>query len=312
MKIRTLFLTIFISTVSLAKAHKDVYVDETYGNVRVFLKTGFQYSDVEKIKIIGKLSEKLALRLSHKGAIFVEYIQDYTNMYDKDIYTFDNNVNWGFNNGLRNNFEPDEIKPGISIRINANKVNIIDVLSLVEYAIINKDNLSKILVSQKVTDRWGKNDVELEFKIKSIPNELLKQIFAQKSLLIQELISERTYVNEVDLIGVQTYWTNDKFTFEYKFREEPVKLLEVEDYYYYLNFDYENLLVFIDSDKFYYAKPNDENNNILLEINSNTYVPFRAYTMLGNKIVLYNSWNKPPNDFYVLLKDQRKVIGKFE
>jgi hypothetical protein len=36
-----------------------------------------------------------------------------------------------------NNFEPD-VNPSISIRINANKVKVIDVLSLVEYAILIK------------------------------------------------------------------------------------------------------------------------------------------------------------------------------
>lgn len=313
MKKIVLLITILISTVSTANVHKEVFVYETFGNVKVYLRTGFHYSDVEKIKIIGKLSEKLCSKLSHKDTIFVEYIQDYTDSYSKDIYKFENNINWGFNNGLRDNLKPDKIKPGISIRINANKINITHVLSLVEYAIINKEKLSEKLISQKVIDRWGDNEQELEFKIKSVSDELLNQIFAQKSQLIQELISHPTYVNEIELIGIQTYWMNDKFTFEYKFHDEPLaKLIEIGDYFYYLNLNDESLLVFINENKFYYATPHDENNDKLLKLNSSTYVPFNTLNMFKHKIVMYNNWNNPPNDFYILLTDQRKIISKFE
>ena len=179
---------------------------------------------------------------------------------------------------------------------------------------MNKENLSEKLVPQKVIDRWGDNDQELEFTVMSISDELLNQIFTKKSPIIQELISYPTYVNEAELIGIQTYWMNDKFTFEYKFRDEPLeKLIEIEDYFYYLNIGgYQSLLIFINENKFYYLKPDDENNNKILEINSNTYIPFNTINMFRNKIVLYNNWNEPPNDFYVLLTEQRKIISKFE
>jgi hypothetical protein len=311
---KTLLLILFlISTIGIASVHKDMEVYETYGNIKVFLRTGFHYSEVEKIKVIGKLSEKLSLKLSHKDTIFIEYIQDYTDIYSKDIYTFENNTNWSFNNGLRSDFKPKKIKPGISIRINANKIKIVDVLCLVEYAILNHKNLPEKLVNQKVIDRWGDNDQELEFKIKSVSDELLNQIFSQKSELVQELISERTYINKVELIGIETYWMNDKFTFEYKFHDEPiVKLIDVTDYYYYLELGYKSLLIFINENKFYYAKPDDESNNKLLELNSSSHIPFNTINMFINKIVLYNNSNKPPNDFYILLTDKRKVISKFE
>lgn len=311
---KTLLLILFlISTIGIARVHKDMVVYETYGNVKVFLRTGFHYSEVEKIKVIGKLSEKLSLKLSHNDTIFIEYIQDYTDLYSKDIYTFENNTNLSFNNGLRTNFKPDKIKPGISIRINANKINVVDVLCLVEYAIINHKNLSEKVINQKVIDRWGDNDQELEFNIKSVSDELLNQIFSQKSELVQELISERTYINKIELIGIETYWMNDKFTFEYKFRDAPiVKLIDVTDYYYYLELGYESLLIFINKNMFYYAKPNDESNTNLLELNSSSYVPFNTINMFKNKIVLYNNWNNPPNDFYILLTDKRIVVSKFE
>ena len=314
MKKYVLLIVILFSTLSNANLHKDISVYETFGNVNVYLRTGFQYSDVEKIKIIGKLSQKLCLKLSHKGKVFIEYIQDYTDLYSKDVYKFGNNTNWEFNNGLRSDFKPDKIKSGISIRIYANKINITNVLSLVEYAIINKENLSEKNVPQKIIDRWGDNDQELEFTIMSVSDELLNQIFTKKSTIIQELISYPTYVYEAELIGIQTYWMNDKFTFEYKFRDEPLeKLIEIDDYFYCLNNGgYTSRLIFINENKFYFIRPDDENNNKILEINSTGHIPFNAINMFRNKIVLYNNWNNPPNDFYILLTEQRKVISKFE
>lgn len=212
-----LFLTvIFILNSYVVRAHKDIVVYETYGNVKVLLKTSFQYSEIDKIKIIGKLSEKLCSKLLYQDTLLVEYIHDCTNLYSKDVYKFDNDTNFEFLGGLRYESNLKKNKSGISIRINANKINIEDILNLVEYAIINREHLSEKLKYQKVIDRWGDYDQEMEFKIKSIPIELLDKIFTQESQIIQELISHKTYIVENENVGIDIYWMNNTFTFEYK------------------------------------------------------------------------------------------------
>lgn len=72
------------------------------------------------------------------------------------------------------------------------------------------------------------------------------------------------------------------------------------------------MLIFISENEFYYTNPYDEKNNLLLEVKNDTYVPFGKIDYLKNKIVLFNNRNEPPNDFYILLTDKRKIISNFE
>lgn len=311
MKKTALLLLFLIAIIFKSNAHKDISVYENYGNVKVYLRTGFNYSDIEKIKIIGKLSEKLCAKLSFKDTLFVEYIQDYVDNYSNDIYKFENNSNWSFRNGLDTISNSDSITSGISLRIIADKINITNVLSLAEYAIIHKNDLSKKLMFQKVIDRWSYNEQAKEIKIKAIPDDLLTQIFSHKSALLQEIISQPIYIKTEEFIGIQSYWMNDKFTFEYKFHNKRLtKLLEIEEYFYCLNLDNQSLLIFINKTQFYYIRLGDKNNSKLLNIKCTTYAPFKVNEKIGNKIVLDNWRNDPPEDFYILLKDKRKVISK--
>ena len=314
MKKTALLLLFLIAIVFKSNAHKDISVYENYGNVKVYLRTGFNYSDIEKIKIMGKLSEKLCAKLTFKDTLFVEYIQDYVDEYSKDIYKFENNTDLSFIRGLERVSDYDSINSitqGISIRISADKINISNVLSLVEYAITHQNDLSKKLMFQKVIDLWNHNEQENEIKIKAIPDDLLTQIFTHKSALLQEIISQPTYMKKEELIGIQAYWMNDKFTFEYKFHNKRLtKLLEIEEYFYCLNLDNQSLLIFINKTQFYYIRLGDKNNSKLLNIKCTTYAPFKVNEKIGNKIVLDNWRNNPPEDFYILLKDKRKVISK--
>lgn len=313
MKKVTLFLLLFCN-MCLANMHKDILVNEYYGNVNVLLRTGFQYSEIEKIKIIGKLSEKLCTKLHFKDRLFVEYIHDYTKIYSKDIYKFeDRTTSIGFMDGLRSKYIKKESK-GVSVRINADNVNITNVLRLIEYAINNRKNLDEKLTDVLLIDRWGDNDTELEFKIRAIPVELLRQIFDSKSDIIQDVITNKIFISSENIIGIDFYWTNDKFVIEYKFREEPVeKLLEVEDFYYFIRYGY-SILVFLNTDDFYLVLPNDENNSSLLRIKDGPQVPYKIIADFNNKIVLQNYyWSaNNENDLLILLKNKRKVISKFE
>lgn len=82
-------------------AHKDKMVQELYGNVKIYMRTGFDYSDIVKIKIIGQLSEKLSEQLQYEEPILIEYIQDYPNYYLDDLYILEyNNSNYKLITGI--------------------------------------------------------------------------------------------------------------------------------------------------------------------------------------------------------------------
>ena len=146
MKTKIQFLILLLFSIN-SYAHKDKFFHENYGNVKVYMRTGFNYSDLDKIKIIGKLSEKLSKNLNYKDTIFIEYIQDYTNLYKDDLYLLEyNNSNFKLINGLE---EPNSLETnnnGLSVRIYADQIKILDVLKFVEYLVIIENILFSFII----------------------------------------------------------------------------------------------------------------------------------------------------------------------
>ncbi|WP_339889905.1 hypothetical protein [uncultured Flavobacterium sp.] len=147
-KIQILILLLFSIN---SFAHKDKVFFETYGNVKVYMRTGFDYSDIDKIKIIGKLSEKLSKNLNYKDTIFVEYIQDYTDYYSDDLYILEyNNSNFKLANGFKSQISSETNNSGLSVRIYADRIKILDILKYVEYLINNKEETNNYLTRKNI------------------------------------------------------------------------------------------------------------------------------------------------------------------
>jgi hypothetical protein len=54
-------------------AHKDFWKVADFGNVKVRVKTGFQYEEINKAFIIGQLAEKLSKDLNYADTIFLDF-----------------------------------------------------------------------------------------------------------------------------------------------------------------------------------------------------------------------------------------------
>ena len=315
LKLLILFFSTFITTNSLA--HKDIHIHKKYGNVKIYMKTGFYYSDVLKIQIIGKLSNELSKYLEYKDTILIEYLQDYTNWYKDDIYLLENNnSDYKFIQGIEklNKKQNSSSKKGISIRICADRINIVETLKLIEYTIINRKKINKYLTSRKI--RY--NDTyfhKTHFITTGNSKQFIQKIFNKTtSELIKRLINRKIVAEAKKNKQVEIYWKNNQFIFEKKYikelEKENIQLFKINDYFYHIYIDNGNrLLIFTDNTHFYYVDPY----NKLIKQNeykNGTYVPVGAIGKFGNKLIIHKLIGN--SDMNIYLIKQNKMISKFE
>jgi len=290
-------------------AHKDKVIGKTYGNVKIYMKTGFDYSDIDKIQIVGKLSEKLSERLHYKDTIFIEYIQDYTNIYDDDLYMLEfNNSNYKIIGGIKSEYTIKSNNSGLSVRIYADRINIVEILKLVEFTITNKEKTNSYLTKKEI----GFNRYE-EQPLNSIAtdNKIIDKIYSSESELIKELINERILVNEQDNYGIEIYWMNDKFIFEYNHihSDKQEFVFELKDYFYHKYLNVNDILIFVDKNSFYYLDGTNDEKKELVKMDNTSYAPLIIMNF-GNKVLFHPFRNR--NQLSIFLKDKNKVISKFE
>ncbi len=311
MRIYVLFLTFFIS--SNCFSHKDKVIFETYGNVKVLMKTGFDYADIDKIKIIGHLSEKLSKQLHFKDTILIEYNQDYTNIYQKDLYMLEfNNSNFKIINGIKSKYKVESNNYGLSIRINAKKIKIKDVLKFIEFTINNKEKTNEFLVKQDIglNNKKPQNSIEPFFTI-TTDEELLSKIINSNSEIIDNILNEKISIKSQEHYGIEIYWLKDKFIFEYKNINSRNKNLvfEINDYFYHKYLNNNEILIFVEKSQFYFLSGSKNEFNDLIEIENNSYVPLVTFDF-GNKVLLHPFRNQ--NDLSIFLKEKRKLISKLD
>ncbi|WP_306568463.1 hypothetical protein [Flavobacterium lindanitolerans] len=327
MKQRLFIYTVFLVFSNNIFAHKDIFFVKTYGNVKIYLKTGFEYSEIEKMKVIGVLSEKLSKKLNCKDTLLIEYVNDYAERFPEEIYSFENNnTNLKFINDERNDFrsaayiqvqqgyyDTDEIdlkekNYGISLRINADKIDIGQVLKLVEYSIRNRKSLKLKLEKKQITLPDWDNDSTYVYSANIIPKKLFNLITSGKSDFAEEIIKEKTKIETEMYSKIDIYWSNNEFLFEIGSHYSSKKrLFKIKDYYYYTYINPMSLLVFVDKENFYYLH-NENISETLIHIDNGTFWPFQVISRFGKQLILFNNFNK----INLFLIDKNKVISEFE
>ena len=307
MKLKISILFFLLSTNSFA--HKDKYIIETYGNVKTLIKTGFDYSEIDKIKIIGQLAEKLAIKLNYKDSIFIEYDHDYTDLYKDDLYMLEYNGSKLFSRLMANyNANPDSTN--LFVFINANNINIITTLKLVEFGMFNKEKVNEYLFEKKIR-YYDDNDKEIFKPLNPFATDkrLISQINSSQSKIINEVINERIIVSNQRIFGIEIYWQSDKFFFEYKnvSGKKNDTLFEIHDFYYSVSLNQNDLLIFINKNEFYFLDGSNLKEKKLNRIKNGSYLPVRVLEF-KDKILIYDR----RDSFNVFLPKKNKTITKFE
>ena len=205
---KLLLLFLIVVSYSTAKAHQDFWVTKEFGNVKVRIKTGYQFEEIKKIHIIGNLAKTLCEQLSYKKPILIDLDHFYVDECEPDFFiSFDRGV-------IQKSYAPFEKgkkllkKKGIVIRQVANTFDPKTTLLLLEYVIINSKKIEK--EQRQITYNENYN----QWIIHTITASKIKKIVASgESILIKKVLKNKIYRDESNFkFGYTYYWQNNIFT----------------------------------------------------------------------------------------------------
>lgn len=274
MKHSCFLLLIFSIATHTLYAHQDFYTTRDFGNIKVRIKTGYNYEEINKVMMIGELARKMCSGLNYSKTVFLDFEHDYTKAcsasyfvsYDKGkiIYTCGN---CGENEYLH--------RKAIVIRQINQTFDAMTTLKLLEYAIGNKE---QIIAAQIETNYDCRN-----WRINSIdPNSIKNILSAGLSTTLSEILKIKVYRFEKKEFkyGISYYWHENKYHFFYRDYKKPDKVvLSLDDVYMFERFSDSYSFIF-DSDKsFYYQfawpKPSISKRHII----GNAYADYRIFTI---------------------------------
>ena len=218
----THILVFFLTTLSYG-FHKEHREYSTYGNIKVLGRSAFaNYNEFNKFKIIGILSEKLCQKLNYKDTIVLEFEHNYSN-YKRNLIIIEKG-NTEYISKLYRLEKIDSIYSapnnnkniGICIRQIAQKFDVVEILKLLEYVIINNENL----IFEKHEFKFKYYDYIKRTKIinyYSINKKLLKSILhkPETSELITKIINSDVLFLEFE--NIKGVWNNEEFIISNEF-----------------------------------------------------------------------------------------------
>lgn len=293
-KLNYILIIILTFVVETAIAHRDFWVIKDYGNIKVRVKTGFQYEEINKAFIIGQLSQKLSKEINYKELIFLDFNHAYTGDCDPDYFISYDKGN--INESWEDKRQKDYLKENsIIVRQVSRNFDVVSTLKILEYAILN---LKTIKSTQK---QITYNQNYCSWKINSIDTILIKrQLKMRESKILTKALKNR--IDRADKnfkYGVSYYWQDNKFNVYYRdYDNRDTILLTVANIYDYHTINGNSTVIFNTDSTFYhigrYNKPMTSKMH-LIENTFDNYRPFDLTNIGGNKISIY---------FWVYTKDK--------
>ncbi|MBD8084463.1 hypothetical protein [Chryseobacterium caseinilyticum] len=266
-----------------------MYISEFNVNQNIIL------AEELKMEILGQLSTELVERLGFKDTIVIER-KTYLNHNQKDLYIIEKN-NSNYKLLLLGEGSVKKMGgSGIAVRIQSAKVNVLDVLKMVEYAVVNWKTLNKNLVK---TDYFLFEGDKIQILANS--EKSISDIVSNNSVLVDSLM-QKEFVLYKDNSKIIT-WQDDEFIFKENLdRYQPAHLyahishgeLKLQDFYYYVrNEIYNYFLVFSDKNTFSYFDGNEGRTatKMVIEKGSSFYPYITAKEIIYGKLVIYDDGN---------------------
>lgn len=300
-------------------AHKTKVKIKNFGNVKTLYISEFNFGEKTvsaeelKMEVLGKLSKQIAEQLGFKDTIMLERK---TYMYPNSNNLFiieQNDVNHKLLK-LGEDYEKMAEGSGVAIRIHSLKVNVHDVLKMVEYAIENKKDLNKSLIPVNYF-----YDYDNQITVLANSDVFIQKIIRKQSNLVDEIIQSEIILLDNGVLRTEISWKNNEFIFAKNtkylkennvYKNEYVNY-KVSDFKYYLeSFDSGYVLIFNDVNTFTFFDGREENTSSQkLEENFNNLYPFRlGRDKILNKILLI-PFN---NDGFYVYKINKKLLQKIE
>jgi len=173
MKRRHLLALVFVLVFRTVFAHRDFYVIEDFGNVKVKILTGFHYEEINKVCLFGQLAENYAKQLKYSKPIFLNFEHCYTHNDDPAYF-----ISYGTGQVWDASAQKDRLlKDSIVITQFAKQFDAQATLRLLEYAILNIESIKS---SQKEITYKGRYrertldsiDAALIEKVLKLPNSV--------------------------------------------------------------------------------------------------------------------------------------------
>jgi hypothetical protein len=298
--------------------HKDHVEYKIYGNIKVYGKSAFaNYNEFNKFKIIGKLSEQLCRKLNYKDTIVLEFEHNYSNYKPNLIIVEKGNTE--FISKLYRIEKIDSLYTtpnnnkniGISIRQIAQKFDVVEILKLLEYVIINKENL----IFEKHEVKFINFDYMKRKKIikyHSINKKLIKSIInnSKTSELVSIIINSDVLFLEFE--NIKGVWNNEEFIISNEFSSIKYKdifcITELKD----------GILIFENNKNFIYLKnTNNHFQKFYINTKSNYSYYYSSFIFQeknkkvnDGELFIYQPFNN--ENGFLFSEKENKIIKKYK
>ena len=258
MRLRKILILLLLICSMESYAHSDFWKTKTFGNVKVRIKTGFIYEEINKCWIIGELALKLSRSLGYKDTVFLDFHHYYTEDCIPDYFL-------SFDDGsiIEGNYdeksEPHLKRKSIIIREVSRSFDPCISLSLLEYAIKNRE---RIKTEQKLL-RYDKN--YCNWKVNTIDTALIRKVtYSPVSTMLQTILQSKVYRSKTeDMEGSEDlsyFYRDGKYHIYYKDyhstsgqKKEPI-LLVTNNIYQFTTVTSFEAIVFETDDTFYFVE----------------------------------------------------------
>ncbi len=298
----TLFLIVIIPF-HTALAHGDYFYEKKYGNVKVSILTGFDYEEINKVFILGKLASKLAKKLNYNKPIFLYFKHHYLTE-DKPEYYISSSRGKEDRQDINNNEDWQEFnhlkQEAIVLQQMGNYFDIASTLKLLEYAI---NNTTFIKSNQELIE-YHREKTTFRYRFYSINQKPIKEQLAKKSSKLiaatqknkiyrTENFSEREFTT-----GCSYYWQDNKFHLFWRSRDynsntnkaefNDNHLLTLDSLYIFQEIENLDYAIFNTRKSFYYTDQHQRkiSKNHIIEDAQGYYRPFKVRKIAFDKVSL--------------------------
>jgi len=241
-------LTLIFGTVL---GHQDFWVTRDYGNIKVRVKSGFDFEEINKAFIIGQLAQVLVKDLGYSSQVFLDFNHHYTGDCEPDYFvSFDDG-------GIKEPWENNKKKllkgKAVVVRQVARTFDVVTTLKLLEYSIKNisvvKSTQRKIEYNQNYCN-WTINSVDTVM--------IKKQAYQETSPLVAKVLKLKIERHDKDFRnGISYYWLEGRYyIFSRRVGQEDKVVLELPTIYNFQRIESGTTLIF-DSDRAFYCITNE-------------------------------------------------------
>ncbi|KAA2217789.1 hypothetical protein [Chryseobacterium sediminis] len=309
---------LFLVSSNFVKAHKPKVRIETFRNVKTYFNSEFNFnpktiaSEELKIRVIGQLSRVIAEKLGYSDTIMIERKTYYSHDPHQKFFILENNNSQYKLAVLDDGTVLKSNNKGLAVRILSENINVVDVLKLVEYSILNRKKLNKKLIP---TTYFFEQNQQLSLLVNS--EEFIQRLCKSKSKLVNEVIGNEIELLDNGFLRTKISWKSGKFVFGINnkypasgdYYKSELSDYEIEDFKYYVDSVYSNcFLIFHNSKEFTYFDGENENTSATIKVENDSWYPFQlSKDRFDDKVILFNN-----NRYFYVYNFKKKLLKKIE